>query len=79
MDRLSMPWAVVRVSSLLSQWGTVVEDQVVVGDGPVEHGAMASQLPVGQDVDKPVYIKEIVRLGLFQMAGLNLSLGRAPR
>ena len=66
MDRLSMPWAVVRASSLLSQWGTVVEDQGVVGDGPLEHGAMASQLPVGQDVDEPVYIKENVKLRLFQ-------------
>ena len=66
MDRLSMPWVVVRVSILLSQWGTVVEDQEAAGDGPVEHGATASQLPVGQDVDEPVYIKENVKLGLFQ-------------
>ena len=66
MDRLSMPWAMARVSSLLSQQSTVVEDQGAAGDGPVEHGAMAPLLPVGQDVDEPVYIKENVRLGPFQ-------------
>ena len=48
MDRLSMPWVVARASNLLSQQGTVAEDQGVAGDGPVEHGAMASQLPVGR-------------------------------
>ena len=66
MDRLSMPWVVVRESSLLSRWSTVAEDQGVAGDGPVEHGATTSQLPAGQDVDEPVYIKENVRLGPFQ-------------
>ena len=66
VDRLLMPWAVVRASSLLSQRDTVAEDQGAAGDGPVEHGAMASQLPAGQDVDEPVYIKENVKLGPFQ-------------
>ena len=66
MDRFSMPWAVARASSLLSWWGTVAEDQGVAEDGPIEHAAMASQLPAGQDVDEPVYIKENVRLGPFQ-------------
>ena len=66
MDRLLMPWVVARASSLLSWQGTVVEDQGVVGDGPVEHGAVASQLPVGQDVDEPVCIKENVKLRPFQ-------------
>ena len=66
MDRLSMPWAVMRASSLLSWQNTVVEDQGVAGDGPIEHGAVASQLPAGQDVDEPVYIKENVKLGPFQ-------------
>ena len=65
MDRFSMPWAVVRASSLLSQWGTVAEDQGAVGNGPIEHGVTASQLPAGQDVDEPVYIKENVKLGPF--------------
>ena len=61
MDRLSMPWVMVRVSSLLSWWGTVAED---VGDDPIEQGAMVSQPPVGQD--EPVYMKENVKLRLFQ-------------
>ena len=63
MDRLSMPWAVARASSLLSQQGTVAEDQRAAGDGPIEHGAMASQIPMSQDVDELVYIKENVKLG----------------
>ena len=41
MDRLSTPWAVVRVSHLLSQWGTVAEDLGAAGDGPMEQGALA--------------------------------------
>ena len=41
MDRLSTPWAMVRVSCLLSQQGTVVEDPGMAGDGPTEQGAMA--------------------------------------
>ena len=66
MDGVLMPWAVVRVSSLLSQQDNVVEDQGAAGDGPVEHGAATSQLPAGQDVDEPVYTKENVRLEPFQ-------------
>ena len=61
-----MPWAVVRVSSLLSQQGTVAEDLGVAGDGPIEQGAMVPQLQESQDLDKPVYVKESVRLGPFQ-------------
>ena len=66
MDRLSMPWAVARTSSLLSRWGTVAEDPGAAGDGPTEHRPTASQLPAGQDIDKPVYMKENVKLGPFQ-------------
>ena len=35
MDRLSTPWVVTRMSSLLSQCGSIVEDPGVVGDDPV--------------------------------------------
>ena len=55
-----------RASSLLSWQGTVAEDQGAVGDGPIAHGAVAFQLPVGQDVDEPVYIKVNVKLRPFQ-------------
>ena len=66
MDRLSTPWAMVRASHLLSQWGTVVEDPGTTGDGPAEEGATAPEPPTGQDLDEPVFVKENVRLGLFQ-------------
>ena len=66
MDRLSTPWAMVRASLLLSRWGTVVEDPGMVGDGPMEQGAMALEPPMSQDLDEPVFMKENVRLGLFQ-------------
>ena len=83
MDSLSMPWVVVRASSLLSWWGTVAEDQGAARDDPIEHGAMASQLPVGQDVDEPVYIKENVKLGPFQTQIMECRfkplIGRVPR
>ena len=36
MDQLSMPWAVVRASSLLSQQGNMVEESGSVGNGPME-------------------------------------------
>ena len=66
MDRLSTPWAMVRVSHLLSQQGAVMEDPGVAGDGPVEWGAAALEPPMSQDLDKPVFMKENVRLGPFQ-------------
>ena len=51
MDRLLTPWAMVRASHLLSHQGTVAEDLGATGDGPM---------------DEPVFVKENVRLGLFQ-------------
>ena len=71
MDQLSTPWVVARVSCLLGQCGTMAVDLGVAGDGPTEQGAMASELPVSQDLDKPIYMKENVRLGLFQIQTLE--------
>ena len=65
MDQLSMPWVVVRVSRLLSQWGNVVEDPEAAGDSPTKQGAAASMFSEGLEVDELVYIKESVRLGHF--------------
>ena len=45
MDRLSTPWAMVRVPQLLSWWGTVAEDLGAASDGHTELGAMALELP----------------------------------
>ena len=47
MDRLLTPWAMVRASGLLSQWGTVAEDLGVASDGPAEEGATAAETPTG--------------------------------
>ena len=66
MDRLSTPWAVVRASRLLSQWGTVAEDPGTAGDGPMEQGTTAVKPCASRDLDVPVFMKENVRLGLFQ-------------
>ena len=66
MDRLSTPWAMVRASHLLSRRGTVAEDLGMARNGPTEKGATAPEYPTGWDLDKPVFMKENVRLGLFQ-------------
>ena len=66
MDRLSTLWAVVRASCLLSQRGTVAEDPGMAGDGSREQGALVLELPVSQDLDEPVFMKENVRVGPFQ-------------
>ena len=66
MDRFSTPWAMVRASCLFSQWGTVVENPGMAGDGPMEQGAMVLKSPMSQDLDEPVFLKENVRLGPFQ-------------
>ena len=66
MDRLLTPWAMVRVSYLLSWQGTVAEDPGTAGDGPTEEGAAAVEPLMGQDQDEPVFMKENVRLGSFQ-------------
>ena len=55
-----------RASCLLSRWGTVVEDPGMAGNGPAEEGATTRKSPVGREVDKPVFMKENVRLGPFQ-------------
>ena len=78
MDRLSMLWVVVRASSLLSQQGTVVKDQGAVGDGPVEHGTLASQFPASQDVDEPIYIKEIVECRVKPLIGKSTQVMVMP-
>ena len=46
MDQLSTPWAMVKVSRLLSQCGAVMEDLGAAGDGPSEQGDMALELPM---------------------------------
>ena len=64
MDRLSTPWAMVRESHLLL--GTVAEDPGVAGDGLKEQEATALKPHTSQDLNEPVFMKENVRLGLFQ-------------
>ena len=66
LDRLSTSLAMMRASHLLSRWGTVVEDPGMAGDGPAEEGTTSPEYPTSQEVDEPVFMKENVRLGLFQ-------------
>ena len=66
LDRLSTSRAMVRASCLLSRQGTVIADPGTAGDGPAEEGAATPESPVGWEVDEPVFMKENVRLGLFQ-------------
>ena len=66
MNRISMPWAVVRMFSLLSQWSNIDEDPGVAGDSPAGQGAIVLTLSESLEVDELVYIKESVRLGPFQ-------------
>ena len=66
MDKLSTPWVMVRASRLLSQWGTVVENLGMAGEGPIEEGAAAAEPLMGQNLDDPVFMRENVRLGSFQ-------------
>ena len=74
MDRLSTPWVMVRASCLLSWQGTVAEDPGTAGDGAMEEGAAAPVPAVGQDLDEPVFTRESVRLGPFQMQILECKV-----
>ena len=53
-------------SHLLSRQDTVAADPGTVSDGPIEEGAAAAEHPTGWDLDKPVFMRENVRLGPFQ-------------
>ena len=53
-------------SHLLSWLDTVAADPGTVSDGPLEEGAAAAEHPTGWDLDKPVFMRENVRLGPFQ-------------
>ena len=63
----------VRTSPLLSQWSTVVADPCTAGDGPMEEGTTAVKPPIGPDLDKPVFVRENVRLGPFQTQILGVQ------
>ena len=66
LNRLSTSWVMARAFHLLSRQDTVVEDPGMAGDGPAEEATTSPESPVGQEVDEPVFMKENVRLGLFQ-------------
>ena len=44
----------------------MVEDQGAAGNGSADEGAIAPELSLGLDINKPALMKENVRLGLFQ-------------
>ena len=64
INRLSVPWATTRTSHLLSRCGTTD-----LGEGAVE-GAEEAQTPstesTDKGIDKPILVKEHVKLGPFQ-------------
>ena len=54
-----------RTSRLLSKQGTVMMDSGAARDGPAE-GATTAESASFVEIDKPVFMKETVRLGPFQ-------------
>ena len=65
IDRLSTLWVIARTSSLLSRHGMAASDGV--GGALVEGGVMASDDSADQEINKPVLMRESVKLGPFQM------------
>ena len=64
IDRLSIPWAIARTSSLLSRHGTAASDGV---DGAlVEGGVTVPEDSADQKIDEPVLMRESMKLGPFQ-------------
>ena len=66
LDRLSTPWAMVQALHFLCQQGTAVWKSSDVGSAPAEEGATMSEASQGQEIDKPVVMKESMKLGPFQ-------------
>ena len=66
LDRLSTSWAMTRASHLLSRQGTVVVDSGAAGDGPMEGESTTPESSQSSEIDELIFIKENVRLGLFQ-------------
>ena len=63
--RLSTQWVMARTSHLLSKQGTVVVDLGAARDGPAE-GAATLESASGSEINKPIFMKENVKLGPFQ-------------
>ena len=66
LDRLSTSWVMAKASHLLSRQGTAVVDSDASGDGPAEGGATTPESSQSSKIDKIIFIKENVRLRLFQ-------------
>ena len=66
LDRLSTLWVMARASHLLSRQGTAVVDLGAAGDGLMEEGATTPESSQSSEIDKLVFMKENMRLGLFQ-------------
>ena len=65
LNRLSTLWSTARTSRLLS-----IQDMADLGSGAggdAEAGMVASEEPLEKGIDKPVMMREGLRLGPFQM------------
>ena len=69
LNRLSTLWSTARTSRLLSIQG--MADLGSGAGGDAEAGMVASEEPLGKGIDKPVMMREGLRLGPFQMEFLE--------
>ena len=66
LNRLSTPWVMVWASHLLCQQGTMDWELEDAGGSPTEGGASKPEASQGQEIDKPIIMKESMKLGPFQ-------------
>ena len=66
LDWLSTSWVMMWASHLLCQCDTVVSEVGNEGSSPADEGSTMSVASQDQEIDKPVFMKESLKLGLFQ-------------
>ena len=66
LDRLSTSWVMTQISRLLCWHGTAAPEVGDTGSAPADEGATASIVSQDQEIDKPVFMKESLKLGPFQ-------------
>ena len=66
LDQLSTSWVMTQASHLLCQHGTVAPKVGDTGSAPSDEGATDSMVSPDQEIEEPVFMKEILKLGPFQ-------------
>ena len=66
LDQISTSWVMMWASHLLCWHGTVAPEAGDTGSAPADEGATTSMASPDQEMDKPVFMKESLKLGLFQ-------------